>query len=86
MKCPECGVEIKEEGKFCKNCGKSLTEPVSKNRNVTILVIGIAILVFIVILTFLAFTSITYNNSTQPKKFSYIQNGITFNYSNIIVG
>jgi len=36
MNCPECGVELREEGNFCKNCGKSLTESVSKNRNVTI--------------------------------------------------
>ncbi len=26
MKCPKCGVELKEEAKYCKSCGSKITE------------------------------------------------------------
>ena len=33
MKCPKCGVELKEESKFCPNCGEKLIKEEAKSRN-----------------------------------------------------
>lgn len=67
MRCPRCGSNVSDSESFCPYCGQQMTDEVIAKSNKPLLIAMIAIVLALLVVTFLAFTGKFTPHDDEPE-------------------
>ena len=67
MRCPRCGSSVSDSESFCPYCGEQMTDDVIAKSNKPLLIAMIAIVLALLVVTFLAFTGKFSPHDDEPE-------------------
>ena len=67
MRCPRCGSSVSDSESFCPYCGEQMTDDVIAQSNKPLLIAMIAIVLALLVVTFLAFTGKFSPHDDEPE-------------------